>query len=582
MDNKTAGALLASMLERASRDQTLGTVSKLEREAIVAALKALGYEGGVTSVSSDREATAGMPDAGKEVAAAPPARANDSSAPSVQPPVLPSIELALDSLDRRSAAPSGMLMCLDFGTAMSKAFALSFPDDYIELELGAAAGREGYVLPSSVFIADDGKAFFGFEAIEMSEGLVGSGRHRLDSIKGWLSLRKEGNLDSDACLLDKTLNPTSYKLTQGDLIRIYLAYLTDTAELALARHQSNGREIGRSIKRRFARPCWPDPNQAKWADGQMRELLADAQILADTFSGNWAGGIEVARLKAALVELKSLGQRPDYLIDDGVPEPVAVAAGAIAEARNMRDAFMVVDAGAGTTDFGLFVAVRRPGDAGAQRRVFQINASISGLMQAGDKVDGMLRMHIAHKERIDANDTQGRMIMADLTRRIRGMKELLFRTGRLDYVLADETTGTVDLAAFLADEKIQQFGRLLREGFVKALAGVDQSWLNWLAMQDVRLHVVLTGGSSTLPMVKALANGPIDVNGFRIMRAEVDSKPDWMDAAPEAFLSVYPQLAVAIGGTAEQLPETLEGPVVFGGGAGRARYVAGRLQITGA
>lgn len=582
MDNKTAGALLASMLERASRDQALGTVSKLEREAIVAALKALAYEGAIPSGGNGPDATATTTDTASDLPAAPAARATDSSEAPVQPPILPSIELALDSLERRSAQPSGMLMCLDFGTAMSKAFALGFPDDYIELELGAAAGRQGYVLPSSVFIADDGKAFFGFEAIEMSEGLVGSGRHRLDSIKGWLSLRKEGNLDSDACLLDKTLNPTSYKLTQGDLIRIYLAYLTDIAELALARHQSNGREIGRSIKRRFARPCWPDASQATWADGQMRELLADAQILADTFSGKWSGGIEVARLKAALVELKSLGQRPDYLIDDGVPEPVAVAAGAIAEARNMRDAFMVVDAGAGTTDFGLFVAVRKPGDTGAQRRVFQINASISGLMQAGDKVDGMLRMHIAHKERIDANDIQGRMIMADLTRRIRGMKELLFRTGHLDYVLADGTTGTVDLAAFLADEKIQQFGRLLREGFVKALAGVDQSWLNWLAMQDVRLHVVLTGGSSTLPMIKALANGPIDVNGFRIMRAEVDSKPDWMDAAPEAFISVYPQLAVAIGGTAEQLPETLEGPVVFGGGAGRARYVAGRLQITGA
>ncbi len=463
---------------------------------------------------------------------------------------------------------------------MSKAFASVFPDGYLDLELGAAAGRSGYTLPSSVFIADDGKAYFGYEAIERSQDLIESGRQRLDSIKAWLSQQSEGSLDGDARILQKSWNPTDYKLTQGDLIRIYLAYLTDMANQALGGYEVGGKTIDRYVKRRFARPCWPDPAQAKWADKLMRAMLAEAQVLADTFSGQWAGGINVAELKSAADQVRALSARPDYLIDDGVPEPVAVAAGAIADAENLRDAFMVVDVGAGTTDFGLFVSTRKPGEEDDQPRVFQIPASIHGLMQAGDKVDGMLRSFICKHESVDAADTSGHLIMADLGRRIRGLKETLFKTGALEYALADGTVGKIALQDFLEDLTVKRFGQLVEDGFKKALQAVDDTWLKWLAMDGVKLHVVLTGGSSTLPMMKALAKGPIEVKGFKIMRDSVDPKPSWMDGVPDELMAVYPQLAVAIGGAAEELPETMTAPLSFGGGT-RPRYVAGRLQISG-
>lgn len=498
------------------------------------------------------------------------------------PPMLPKVKLVLDSLKRTQPATPDLMMCLDFGTAMSKAFASVFPDEYLDLELGAAAGRNGYTLPSSVFIGDDGKAYFGFEAIDLSQDLVESGRERLDSIKGWLSLRREGNLDGEACVLQKSLNPTDYRLTQGDLIRIYLAYLTDMAEVALGDYEIHNKPASRYVKRRFARPCWPDPAQAQWADKLMRTMLAEAQILADTFRGRWSGGIEVSELKAAVEQVRLFDKRPDCLIEDGVPEPVAVAASAIADAENLRDAFMVVDVGAGTTDFGLFVSTRKPNDEEGRPRVFQIPASIHGLMQAGDKVDGMLRAFIARKESVDTSDAAGRLIMADLTRRIRSMKETLFKTGTLEYALADGTVGRMQLKDFLADEAVGRFGKLVEDGFKKSLEAVDDTWLRWLAMDGVRLHVVLTGGSSSLPMTQSLAKGPIEVKGYRILREQVDPRPDWMEGVRDELLGVYPQLAVAIGGTAEELPETFTAPPVFAGGAGRTQYVAGRLQITGA
>ena len=85
-----------------------------------------------------------------------------------------------------------------------------------------------------------------------------------------------------------------------------------------------------------------------------------------------------------------------------------------------------------------------------------------------------------------------------------------------------------------------------------------------------------------LPMMQALGKGPIDVKGHRILRQAVDPRPDWMADMPVELETVYPQLAVAIGGAAETMPETLTAPPVFGGGGARHHgYVAGNLRITG-
>lgn len=589
MDNKIAAILLTSLMERVDREQSMGIMSSLERQALQLAIQALvdGNDQPLHPVPSEPPLIETPPvpsdiDVTPTSQAAPVVQKPATESPATStPPALPKVKLLLDAINREKPSDPDVLMCLDFGTAMSKAFAAVAPDEYLDLELGAAAGRNGYTLPSSVFIADDGKAYFGFEAIELSQELVDSGRERLDSIKGWLSLRREGNLDGNAFLLQPALNPTAYKLTQGDLIRIYLAYLTDMADIALGAYQVNEKTVDRYVKRRFARPCWPDAAQAQWADKLMRSMLAEAQILADTFSGRWAGGIDVAELKAAVEEIKILGKRPDYLIDVGVPEPVAVAAGAIADSENLRDGFMVVDVGAGTTDFGLFVSTRMPNNEDDAPRIFQVPASIQGLMQAGDKVDGMLRTFIARKESVDTSDSSGRMIMADLGRRIRGLKEVLFKTERLEYALADGTVGHVALEDFLADETVKRFGLAINVGFKKALEAVDDTWLRWLAMDGVRLHVVLTGGSSELPMMKALGLGMIEVRGFRILREPVDPKPEWMDGVSGELSAVYPQLAVAIGGVAETMPETLTAPPVFAGAGGRTRYTAGNLQLSG-
>lgn len=584
MDKKIAGYLLASLLDRANNQQ-VGTISGPERDALALAVHYLAGElmpatadahaAEVRTTAPERPTLSDSSAATKESdASSPPGEAGAASVTPSAP--VPEVELTLDSLRHESPSDREVLLCLDFGTAMSKAFATSTKGDHLDLELGKAAGRAGYTLPSSVFIDDDGQAYFGFEAIEKSVNANEAGRERLDSIKSWLSFREDGNLDAE--VLPKTYNPTDVRLTEGDLLRAYLAYLTDMTGVCLVARAAEGKPAARYVRRRFARPCGKDQQQAQWVDSLMKGLLAEAQVLADTFSGQWAGGVPVARLKSAIAALKRHGERPDHLVAEGVPEPVAVAATPIEVSENRIDAYMVVDAGAGTTDFGLFFALRNRGLD--EPKVFQVTTSVQGLNYAGDKIDQLLQKFIMDRDSIDPTTLQGRIVALDLRRRIRVLKELLFRTGKLEYRLSDSTSGTITQEEFCSSGPVLKFAERLEQGFREALDAVDDTYLEYLSLDPVRLQVILTGGSSSLPMLASLGRGYVEVRGHKIQRMPVDATPEWISRDAEEMRTVYPQLAVAIGGAAEELPSTEDAPEQWIR-ATRPSYVAGRLQITG-
>jgi len=577
--------LLESLIERIDRN-AIGTVSSPEREALGVALALL--RGGTASLSATPPETPTPPSAVGRVADALPTAVGqatpvsptqeDVPSPELPKTIQPKLVFVTDALDRNTPDDPDVLLCLDFGTAMSKAFAQSDDGQPFELELGAQAGGEGYAVPSSVFITDDGKVLFGFEAVDASQELSDSNRARLDSIKSWLSQRSDGNLD--AYPLRAEMNPTQVKLTEGDLIRIYLAYLTD---LAVSQVQTWSVEdtkgpLSRYVRRRFAHPCWPSSAQKSWADRLMRHWMAEAQILADTFHGRWQGGLDVAEVKAAVDLVRALERRPEYLIADGVPEPVAVAAGALVDGEDKRLPFMVIDVGAGTTDFGLFLL--REDEQREITRVFQVPGSIKALMQAGDRIDMMLKKFILDAQGVDLTEPHGRLVAADLSRRIRGLKERLFVDTSVQYVLSDGTLGKIELGDFMASRPVREFSERVEQGFRDVLEGLHDTWLSYLTKTD--LTVILTGGGASLPMMRALAEGWVEVRGKRIARKIVDPLPSWiLDESPE-LEPVYPQLAVAIGGAAHELPETVDGPEAFGGGGGRAAYAVGNLQVSGA
>lgn len=491
------------------------------------------------------------------------ANPQSDSSPSLKYPLNVESTLAGEDIDNNA------MLCLDFGTARSKAFAL-LDDAPLDLAIGQRAGytESVYSLPSSLFISSGGKIFFGHEAISESLNDLTPGRQRFDSPKQELSQGSMANLSTASVGVD--INPSGVSFTKDDLITLYLAYLTDMActELVVKHQQS------RYMRRRFARPCWKD-DRVKWAEELLTSMLGRAQILADTFSGKWLGGLDVKGVRLALDQLASVTP-PAFLIVGSVEEPVAAAASIVLEGERRHPGFLVVDVGAGTTDFGLFVTIQPPG---REPKIYRLPGSIHGIRQAGDSVDNMLRAFILSKHSIDGQSPYGARIGAELNLRIRSYKETLFQNKSLTYRLGDDSSGEIALSDFEESPEVQRFSSSLRDAVKLTFDQVDKSWLVKM-FRDHGILVVLTGGGARLPMVRRLTEGWIESYGMRMSCSPAAEVPIWIQQNYPDFIEEYPQLAVAMGGAATELPEMGPDTPAFPG-IGAATYIAGNLPLKG-
>ncbi|MCG3167977.1 MAG: hypothetical protein DPW12_10600 [Rhodocyclaceae bacterium] len=464
------------------------------------------------------------------------------------------------------------MLCLDFGTAMSKAFAIDGETEKpFDLAVGQRSGYTEaiYALPSSLFISGTGRVYLGHEAIAQSLLDETPGRQRFDSPKQELSQGTTADLSSVP--VPKAINPTEIPFTKEELITLYLGYLTDMACTEL----QEGHERSRYVRRRFARPCW-DTQRTAWAEQLLERMLSRAQILADTFSGHWQGGIDVRAIRAVFDKLGSVTP-PTFLIAGGVEEPVAAAASIVLQGERQYPGFLVVDVGAGTTDFGLFVVIQPR--SSSTPKIFRLQGSIHGIRQAGDTIDNFLRAIILKKHHVDLQSPYGVRIGAELNLHIRRYKEALFRDGTLAYRLADDTPGSVSLPEFLDSPEVARFSKGLREAVQKTFDGVHESWIRRMFEQPGVL-VVLTGGGARLPMVHELTQGWIETHGIRVLCHAAPSVPTWITEGYPEFIDEFPQLAVAMGGAAPELPEMGPDTPQFGG-LSSPTYVASNLQVKG-
>lgn len=553
MDKTTAALLLENLLDRVELDASsgkwrLGTLSSKERTALEVALAALG----ASVVAPQVDEVIGTPPG----LAKPPVlerAALVEAQPEMKAPPPPSVTLDTRSLERAAAESPGITLCLDFGTAMSKAFAMRGDEGPIELALGVRAGAAGYPVDSSLFVSDDGLIYFGPQAMAQGAPAMEAGRARFDSPKARLSMGEQGEIDK--INVGHEINPTSTPLSEGELITLYLGYLTD---LAVSELESHG--FSRYAIRRFARPCWSE-DRNRWAEPLLRRMLAKAQILADTFQGRWQNGIPVAEAKAALSKIRELGTVPEYLLDQGIPEPVAAAASLMLRDEAQREMFMVIDVGAGTTDFGVFLLQHNPDRDICLTRI--VPGTIEYLPEAGNRVDDLLKFFVLDSEGIDPGSAEGKHNKTYLDSRIRMYKETLFRDGIVEVTLANHSRVVVDRDAFLNSIRVQNFAQRLRGKLEQVLSTLGDGYLDLLARSD--LKVVLTGGGASLPMVSELAKGPVEIKGRKILRRPTPLVPAWIDETYPQFSSQYPQLAVAIGGAAPSLPEQGESFADFKG-----------------
>lgn len=560
--------LLSNLLARLDADsatkqpQFRGIVSDREREALRSLLK--------------------EPDAGAPPAPLPPTLIEEPQPTDSSSEQHPVIELNTSALSYDSSPAPHWTLCLDFGTAKSKAFAATDDPEpeLLPLPLGKADGdREQSVheLSSSVWIDKDGLLFMGSEAVTRAMHHLGdSTRRPLYSLKQRISqVHPE---DGPALLeqkLPKEIDPT-LTLTYSDVITFYLAYLTDLATSELERDK---RIETRYVRRRFTLPWWTK-EQRKWAGDLLTKSLIRAQLLADTFHGKWQHGIHVDQIKPALKDAAAHDGRLAWIVltepADGVLEALAAASARVWNDLYARDLMLVVDVGAGTTDISLFWVVQRvfpnrqsarsPEGPVPSRRAWPVEPCGIAIRQAGDQLDSLLVKAILHKANLGAdNDLQQRVRDGLLRRSVRLLKETLFNNGEITQDLVTDQAVTLTREEFTNSEGVKRFENQICTEIQKLLDRVDKSWAP--AVEDHGITLVLTGGGNSLPMIRGLKDRLWKI-GTRTVKCRLaaDLPRDVAERFSSEFINEYPRLTVAMGGALEMLLDERKAEVVWHGG----------------
>lgn len=569
MDSATLKAIVSSLLQRLDADassaspQFASFVSPLERQALHELMQ-VAYADNASVRNLDTSADSRDKTIGQEaVAVTGPAMSPTTAIRNA----LPEVRLDETCLQQHAAQDQDFVLCLDFGTAKSKAFAASLPEpddpdlepELIELGLGqrdADLDSSVYSLASSIWISDDGRMFAGSQAMRRSAEFVATDlpRRRLDSIKQQLTLANYQQ-KLELMKLEPEINPTSTELSYEDALCFFLAFLTDVAGSELV---ARGRS--RYLPRRFTIPSWR-PEQRQWAADILGRCIGRAQLLADTFRGRWADGVPVEEFKAANKSAMRHVDQIRYLIDSsqykdghlcsGLLEPLAAGSGRLWADRDTRNVVIVVDVGAGTTDFSLFWIVQSL--KRSLRGAFQVEPCSDAVRMAGDIIDTLLLDHIVSLAHGASSEAIRKRLQMDLRLRgLRGLKERLFKTGVLEVPLVTDQIVKVERGEFENLPKVLQVAGEIQKAIENFLRAVHPSWAR--ATEGARM--VLTGGSARLPMIQALARHPWVIGTDTFHFSAVSELPPLIaDRFDRDFQQEYPQLAVAIGGALPVLDE---------------------------
>ncbi|SDR38979.1 hypothetical protein SAMN05519103_02583 [Rhizobiales bacterium GAS113] len=539
------------------------------------------------------------------------------------------VSLVTTSLNQASLAEGELRLCLDFGTAMSKAWATGrSATDVIPLALGRPAGTGNVLsIPSSIFISDTGKVHLGLAA-ERSHRDAPEGRSRFDNLKMMLSDAEIGR-DLDDAVLHEDVNPTATRLSEGDMLVLFIAWLTDMALIELRDSIKDGsiaekiKEDGKSIdciryvRRRFAIPCFETARdeetdgskRAAWARDVMKRSVLRAQIVADSLHGKW-DKITVQDVRSIMDQVGSLELSPlEGLLTEvaAIREPIAAGASIFDEhlliqfgnmdgAKMQRRYVMVVDAGAGTTDFALFQVFFDPRTE--MTRYALLGQSVSMSRLAGNEVDRVLEQIMLETCGVTPStgnplsSTDFRIARNHIRSQVRELKSVLFGTGEVRLDIRPRLHGVLKLEIVEADPRYIRLEKdliadqeaVLAQSFNSAAHQSFQT-LNIRFNKPVPIYVVLTGGSSHIPIFKNLNNRITTISGSKFKFEPLPSTPGWISTLPREISGLvgaaFAQQAVAIGGSVPELPREMNDLVAPIVSPPEGSRVLDRYQVTG-
>lgn len=568
MESLEAKILLKNLLKRirsvgGEAYELQGGLTDDEVSALKFALSLLGGEPGVSAVLTSDKPNDPEISGGEEV---PQAVTEEQNVPAVSFPDEQegrSVFLDLSVLDM-VPPPSDRRLCIDFGTAMSKVSLVHDETDkriYEQIhvmELGVPGDQEEVsqtMLISSVYIDNSGRVWFGNKAVEYSRiESQTSNRRRLDNIKRYLS---EEGLHSP---VSDIFNPTDVEITYGDMILAYLTFLTWSVNQC-----TNNLEEPRNLLRRYAMPCF-DSVKSRDVLSRLREMLGRAQILADTFSDTLHDGVDLREFMEAVTAVRAKRIEFPY-IDKGVSEPLGVAGSIMSWAEDMNSflsLIMVVDVGAGTSDFSMFKLGYK---ADSKESVaVQVEGSAEGITEAGNYLDQLLKGSILKKAGVDSSHPEWININGSLEMDLRDHKETLFRDKEIRIPLFNGELVYLTLEEFLDLEQVAKFGDSLKKCRDNILNRIDDSFIG--AAPGGRVTLVLTGGGASLPMVKDLAQGSIVVGDRNLQAIQAKEFPQWLADDYPDLEADYPRISVSLGGARRN--------IISDGGA--ARFTAGDVK----
>lgn len=463
----------------------------------------------------------------------------------VTPPQKRKIEIDISALDL-PPPPSDRRLCLDFGTAMSKVTLIHDAtsdrgyEDIDVLKLGVPGDQEEVsdtMLVSSVFIDNAGVLWFGHMAVQRSQLEAQNGeRQRLDNIKRYLS---EEGLNSPVAGI---FNPTEIKITYGDMVLAYLMFLTWAVNHCL---EDSGEP--RNLNRRFAMPCF-EGSKARDAARLLKVMLGEGQVLADTFFRSLQDGIPLEEFLSAVAELRATKRTYDFVQED-ITEPLGVAGSIMSWEKRVNSLIMVVDVGAGTSDFSLY---RMHYDENTGKSAaLEIEGSSEGITEAGNYLDKLLKGLILREAGIDSSHPHWINIQGNLELDLRDYKETLFRNGEVMVRLFNDQVISIVLDQFLELDQVKQFGESLRDCRDRILNRIDQSFIR--SAPNDAIGLALTGGGASLPMVKDLAKGSVNIHGKELKLVQTREFPAWLEEEYPDLESDYPRIAVSLGGARKRI-----------------------------
>lgn len=473
---------------------------------------------------------------------------------SIQPVPESHEEFTLNEQSLTLECDSDKVLCVDFGTAFSKA---AIWEQYdlapLPLSIGEGLSADPLLVDSVAFVGDD-KVFFGPEAILQFERLADSERRLFDSPKEVLTLDFEELLYARP----SADQDPSKKFLKKDMLVLFLGYLTALTNRALEKSGENA-----LVRRRFATPGWGDAQERTGSPefdaivSQMRRFLAEAQILADTFPiEDWLNGLPVQSATSALRELAKI--KDDTLmsapfVDRPVLEAAASASSVKEKLLNKRPQVVVVDVGAGTTDIGVFKYVGTPDEP----KFAAYKNGFSALKIAGKRLDDAFKALVREKIGIYAPSTADASLERHLARNIHDYKRRLFENGSVTVEAEGLPDASITLEDFLGTPTVKNFAAKFEAQISKLLEVADDAGGKSFTSASADNYAVFTGGGAGLPFLRDAFGGGVQVGNQKAYFEIVEPRPDWLGEASEAVRAVFPQISVSVGGASPDLPREL-------------------------